>query len=176
MSCRLQTFCSFDSRSGSLFERPWAFKISPSLLCARLDGKRSMLLLGHSVISRQFGQLKPLPVCCRNHLWRQDLQKVCWHVRSFGWLVSVNWSWQREHSNSFLIASKRLSQPAINSFESFSPGCRDWDFLRKSGSCLCRHVYWYQGPFGFEFFYLWQLVLTWGGPFDILSCNVRMEV
>ena len=131
MTCRLQTFCSFDSRSGSLFERPWAFKISPSLLCARLDGKRSMLLLGHSVITRQFGQLKPLPVCCRNHLWRQDLQKVCWHVRSFGWLVSVNWSWQREHSNSFLIASKRLSQPAINFFESFSPGCRDLRLSQK---------------------------------------------
>ena len=38
-----------------------------------------MLLLGHSVITRQFGQLNLPSPCFRSQPLWQDLQNVCWH-------------------------------------------------------------------------------------------------
>lgn len=72
-----------------------------------------MLLFGHSVIWRQFGQLKVSPPCCRSRVSRHDLQKVWRHFSIFGSLVSLNCSWQTEHFNSLLTSSKRVLLSAM---------------------------------------------------------------
>lgn len=135
--------CDLMSRRSPLLKSPWASKITPKFLNPRLVGKQSILSLGHSVITRQFGQLNLPPPCRRNQPLRQDLQNVCWHLRIFGSLFSLNCSWHTGHSSSFLISSNMLFPRAMvpkeleDTHHCTEHDCKeDWAWLlsRKSGN------------------------------------------